>query len=181
MTSDMTRGFSGTCSASVRVPSRSHLSFTYDRPLVPHAQQIRLLQDDRRRFSSRGVSTRCAVPQEYLQAAGSIGCPRMYSGFPTGMLADCALSCTQLPGAPDKNPIVAATFTGTKRAVDSTKKRKRVLCYGHYDVIPAEDRQKWSMNPFEMLGRNGWIMGRGVSDNKVGRSIFALQVSHRRR
>ena len=41
------------------------------------------------------------------------------------------------------------------------------MFYGHYDVVAAENReQTWNANPFEMQGVNGYLYGRGVSDNK---------------
>lgn len=57
------------------------------------------------------------------------------------------------------------------------KKKKRVLCYTHYDVVAADDSDKWSNDPFEMTGKNGWVYGRGVSDNKVRPSstVFDLR------
>ena len=44
---------------------------------------------------------------------------------------------------------------------------KTIMFYGHYDVVAAENReQTWDANPFEMQGVNGYLYGRGVSDNK---------------
>jgi len=35
------------------------------------------------------------------------------------------------------------------------------------DVVPADNKQsKWIVDPFEMRGINGYLYGRGVSDNK---------------
>jgi di- and tripeptidase len=62
-----------------------------------------------------------------------------------------------------RNPLVIATFTGT--ATPASGKRKRLLFYGHYDVQPAAEEQ-WETNPWELSGRNGYLYGRGVSDNK---------------
>jgi di- and tripeptidase len=59
------------------------------------------------------------------------------------------------------NPIVLATFKGR------SSNGKRVLFYGHYDVVAAEnEQQKWLADPFDMQGRDGYLYGRGVSDNK---------------
>ncbi|PWN53660.1 WD40 repeat-like protein [Violaceomyces palustris] len=44
------------------------------------------------------------------------------------------------------------------------RRRKRCLFYGHYDCIAAEG--KWSSDPWRMDGRDGYLYGRGVSDNK---------------
>lgn len=67
------------------------------------------------------------------------------------------------------NPVVYALFKGKREPVEE---RKRILFYGHYDVVPADhpaDRDsesKWFTDPFKMEGRNGYLYGRGVSDNK---------------
>lgn len=63
------------------------------------------------------------------------------------------------------NPVVCAVFSGKLEPVE---KRKRILFYGHYDVVPADrdSNSKWRTDPFEMDGINGYLYGRGVSDNK---------------
>ena len=64
----------------------------------------------------------------------------------------------------NRNPIVFARFKG--KSVES-KPGKRILFYGHYDVVAAEnERNIWNSDPFDMQGVNGYIYGRGVSDNK---------------
>ena len=63
-----------------------------------------------------------------------------------------------------RNPVVLARFRGKKQ---KPTKCKTILFYGHYDVVAAENReQAWYANPFEMQGVNGYLYGRGVSDNK---------------
>ena len=43
----------------------------------------------------------------------------------------------------------------------------RVLFYGHYDVVSADNKHgNWLYEPFEMTGADGKLFGRGVSDNK---------------
>ncbi|GAA6010624.1 hypothetical protein JCM11491_002998 [Sporobolomyces phaffii] len=74
-----------------------------------------------------------------------------------------------LPGAPGKNPIILATFRANaplKPNRFEAPRRKRVLCYGHYDVVDATASEQWTYPPFEMSGKDGWIYGRGVTDNK---------------
>ncbi|KAM3074352.1 hypothetical protein ACMFMG_002839 [Clarireedia jacksonii] len=62
------------------------------------------------------------------------------------------------------NPIVYAKFKGNPQTAGE---RKKILFYGHYDVVPADDKQKkWIIDPFQMKGINGYLYGRGVSDNK---------------
>lgn len=69
------------------------------------------------------------------------------------------------------NPIVYAKFSGK---LEPPEKRKRILFYGHYDVVPADMKgDNWQTDPFKLEGRDGYLYGRGVSDNK-GPIIAAL-------
>ncbi|TEA13424.1 putative di- and tripeptidase DUG2 [Colletotrichum sidae] len=68
------------------------------------------------------------------------------------------------PESSPHNPVVLAKFSGNLKPAD---KRKRILFYGHYDVVPADTKKgKWQTDPFQMKGINGYLHGRGVSDNK---------------
>ena len=74
----------------------------------------------------------------------------------------------------NRNPVVFARFNG--KNIPSVK-AKRILFYGHYDVVPAENKQQtWNANPFELAGVNGYLYGRGVSDNKgpILAAIYAV-------
>ncbi|KAF9778662.1 Zn-dependent exopeptidase [Thelephora terrestris] len=59
------------------------------------------------------------------------------------------------------NPLVLATFQGAGHGVS----KKRVLFYGHYDVMAAPARD-WETDPFSLSGRDGYLYGRGATDNK---------------
>lgn len=64
----------------------------------------------------------------------------------------------------NRNPVVYARFKGRN---SKPQPGKRILFYGHYDVVAAENKQgTWNTDPFDMRGVNGYLYGRGVSDNK---------------
>lgn len=73
-----------------------------------------------------------------------------------------------------RNPVVFARFSGNEY---EQARGKTILFYGHYDVVAAENKeQTWHANPFEMQGINGYLYGRGVSDNKgpIMAAIYAV-------
>ncbi len=58
----------------------------------------------------------------------------------------------------DGHPIVEAKGTGATG--------RKLIIYGHYDVQPAELADGWETPPFEPCIRDGWIVGRGTTDDK---------------
>ncbi|KAM0790317.1 hypothetical protein ACM66B_003203 [Microbotryomycetes sp. NB124-2] len=84
-----------------------------------------------------------------------------------------------LPGAAGRNPLVLATFRANAHsshpngptkpsplAPSPAPPKKRVLFYGHYDIVPASAPEMWTSDPFKLVGKDGWLYGRGVTDNK---------------
>jgi di- and tripeptidase len=67
----------------------------------------------------------------------------------------------------DGNPIVYATFKSVNP--DAPK----VLWYGHYDIIDANDQSGWNFDPFKLTANDGYLYARGVSDNK-GPTLAAI-------
>jgi len=81
------------------------------------------------------------------------------------------------------NPILLAQFSATKDASSSSSShsRKTVLFYGHYDVVdaevaPANWNANWVGDPFNLHPLNGYLYGRGVTDNKgpILAAIYAV-------
>jgi di- and tripeptidase len=86
-----------------------------------------------------------------------------------------------LPTGEGSNPLVLATFEGS---IDA-KPKPRILFYGyvffgmlslffmndtylfrrHYDVVAAPP-DGWISPPFSLKGRNGYLYGRGITDDK---------------
>lgn len=53
------------------------------------------------------------------------------------------------------------------RIASSNADAPTVLFEGHYDVQPAEEGgAAWVSPPFTLTGRNGYLYGRGATDNK---------------
>ncbi|KAF8630926.1 hypothetical protein AX17_005283 [Amanita inopinata Kibby_2008] len=76
-------------------------------------------------------------------------------------LAQLGAQTSLLSAGEGKNPLVLATFNGTK----SDRSNPRLLFYGHYDVIAAPG-EGWETDPYKLTGRNGYLYGRGVTDDK---------------
>ena len=74
-----------------------------------------------------------------------------------------------VPTKGDKNPIVLGR-------IGNDPNKKTVTFYGHYDIQPAMEPD-WEHNPFEMKAKDGYYLGRGVSDNKgpILAFIFAVR------
>ena len=66
------------------------------------------------------------------------------------------------------NPVVIGRL-GYRKEVPT------VVIHGHYDVQPAHQSYGWKSHPFQMKGVDGYLYGRGATDNKgpLLSSIFA--------
>jgi acetylornithine deacetylase/succinyl-diaminopimelate desuccinylase-like protein len=67
------------------------------------------------------------------------------------------------------HPIVQATHLGegaSRSAEGSGQSNRKLIIYGHYDVQPADSNEQWDSPPFAPAVRNGFVFGRGASDDK---------------
>jgi acetylornithine deacetylase/succinyl-diaminopimelate desuccinylase-like protein len=91
---------------------------------------------------------------------------------------------TATPDRPHGHPLVYADFLHTPASGE--KPKPTVLCYGHYDVQPAEPLDEWKSPPFEPTERDGNIYARGAVDDKGQmwmhvKAIESLMVASRTR
>ena len=61
-----------------------------------------------------------------------------------------------------KQPLVI----GEIRASHDAASAPTVLCYCHFDVQPPAPLELWESDPFALVERDGWLYGRGVTDDK---------------
>jgi acetylornithine deacetylase/succinyl-diaminopimelate desuccinylase-like protein len=67
----------------------------------------------------------------------------------------------QVAGPDPQAPCLVVRYRGTDAAA------RPVLFMAHMDVVDAR-REDWSVDPWTLLERDGWLYGRGTSDNKTG-------------
>jgi acetylornithine deacetylase/succinyl-diaminopimelate desuccinylase-like protein len=61
-----------------------------------------------------------------------------------------------------ERPLVIGEIRASSRADTAPT----ILCYGHFDVQPADPLELWETPPFELVERDGWLCARGLADDK---------------
>lgn len=78
-------------------------------------------------------------------------------------------------GVVGKNPVVLAKFGNSPNDTQhqqQKRERVRIVMYGHYDVVDINNEDGWTSPPFELTGKNGYLYGRGTTDNKGPIIVF---------
>src|ERR1700679_1419954 len=83
---------------------------------------------------------------------------------------------TSTPKHPRGHPLVYADWLQAAATADG-KPRPTVLCYGHYDVQPAEPLDEWKSPPFEPTERNGNLYAGGAVDDKGKRWLHVTELA----
>ncbi|KAL8967234.1 MAG: hypothetical protein Q9183_003015 [Haloplaca sp. 2 TL-2023] len=112
----------------------------------------------------RTVSSKPEFAQDCRRGASWLKC----------LLKDFGADTEMLSTTENTNPVVYARFRGIR---SQSPNKDTILFYGHYDVVEADDKQKlWASDPFKMRGFNGYLYGRGVTDNKgpILAAIYAV-------
>ncbi|CAR30488.1 glutamine amidotransferase subunit DUG2 [Lachancea thermotolerans CBS 6340] len=85
---------------------------------------------------------------------------RRCASFLQELFTKLGAACTLLTIKNGCSPLIHAQFHG------KAQKKKKILWYGHYDIISPGDPSRWKTDPFTLTCENGYLKGRGVTDNK---------------
>lgn len=94
-------------------------------------------------------------PEKYIDDS------RNCANFVSHVFQRLGASETRLLPVENGNPVVYALFQAL-----SSRHSKRLLWYGHYDVVETENDKGWSTDPFTLSAQDGYLHARGVTDNK---------------
>ena len=110
--------------------------------------------DDKLEATIDELKRLAAQPSVSAQRLGVRDCAEIVASS----LRDAGFTADILPTADPDYPGIIAEIEG-----DSDK---TLLFYNHYDVQPPDPLDEWETPPFEPTERDGYIYGRGISDDK---------------
>lgn len=86
------------------------------------------------------------------------------------VLADLGANVRLFQPLPDKRPLVVARL-------GRDPNKKTLVVYGHYDVQPASIDDGWQSEPFVLEERDGYLYGRGATDDKgpIASTLVAVE------
>lgn len=103
------------------------------------------------------------------------------SGFTTGATTPIAQSVAarlSAAGFPQSDIFVGGAIPTKYNVVVRYRgagKRKPMLLLAHIDVVEAK-REDWSMDPFQLIEKDGYFYGRGSSDDKAQAAIWVANL-----
>jgi acetylornithine deacetylase/succinyl-diaminopimelate desuccinylase-like protein len=99
------------------------------------------------------------------------------SGFSTGAttpVVEAAAARLRAAGFPESDIFVGGAIPKKANLVvryHGTGARKPILLLAHTDVVEAK-REDWSMDPFQLIERDGYFYGRGTGDDKAQAAVW---------
>jgi acetylornithine deacetylase/succinyl-diaminopimelate desuccinylase-like protein len=99
------------------------------------------------------------------------------SGFTTGAttpVAEVAAARLKAAGFPDSDIFVGGAIPKKGNLVvryHGTGARKPILLLAHTDVVEAK-REDWTMEPFQLIEKDGFFYGRGTGDDKAQAAVW---------
>jgi acetylornithine deacetylase/succinyl-diaminopimelate desuccinylase-like protein len=99
------------------------------------------------------------------------------SGFTTGAttpVAEAAAARLRAAGFPESDIFLGGASPKKSNLVvhyHGTGARKPLLLLAHIDVVEAK-REDWSMDPFQLIERDGFFYGRGTGDDKAQAAVW---------
>ena len=99
------------------------------------------------------------------------------SGFTTGAttpVAEAATARLKAAGFPDSDVFVGGAIPKKGNLVvryHGTGARKPILLLAHTDVVEAK-REDWTMEPFQLIEKDGFFYGRGTGDDKAQAAVW---------
>ncbi len=103
------------------------------------------------------------------------------SGFSTGSTTPIAQSVAarfKAAGFPDSDIFVGGASPAKDNVVvryHGTGPRKPILLLAHTDVVEAK-REDWSIDPFQLIEKDGYFYGRGTSDDKAQAAVWVANL-----
>src|SRR5713226_4626330 len=130
-------------------------------------------------LSSTSLSAQITRPEAERKLAHDIykEFVEIQSGFTTGAttpVAEAAASRLRAAGFPDSDIFVGGANPKKANLVvryHGTGTLKPLLLLAHIDVVEAK-REDWSMDPFQLIEREGFFYGRGTADDKAQAAIW---------
>jgi acetylornithine deacetylase/succinyl-diaminopimelate desuccinylase-like protein len=99
------------------------------------------------------------------------------SGFTTGAttpVAEAAAARLKAAGFPDSDMFVGGAIPKKGNLVvryHGSGARKPILLLAHTDVVEAK-REDWTMEPFQLIEKDGFFYGRGTGDDKAQAAVW---------
>ncbi|MSU65096.1 MAG: M20/M25/M40 family metallo-hydrolase [Opitutus sp.] len=85
------------------------------------------------------------------------------ANFFQGILAQEGIASEILEKVPGRGNLVAR--------IKGNGKKRPIILMGHLDTVGVE-REKWTMDPFAAVEKDGYLYGRGTTDDKTSATVF---------